>query len=109
MVMLREITEDNRVAVEALAVTEEQSHYVAGVAWSLAEAAEHPDAKPWYRAVYATTSRRLRDDHRRITVDNPAYVGPYFLVGYSSTARFQGSGYGTATLDLRHRPRPHPT
>ena len=30
-VALREITEDNRAAVEALAVTEEQSHYVASV------------------------------------------------------------------------------
>ena len=53
MLTLREITEQNRAAVEALAVTHEQSEYVAGVAESLAEAAQYLDAKPWYRAVYA--------------------------------------------------------
>ncbi|MGZ4454323.1 MAG: hypothetical protein ACXVWX_15495, partial [Nocardioides sp.] len=52
VVSLREITEDNRVAVEALAVTDEQSHYVASVAQSLRDAEEYPDAKAWYRAVY---------------------------------------------------------
>jgi diamine N-acetyltransferase len=101
VVMLREITEDNRIAVEALAVTEEQSNYVAGVAWSLAEAAQHPDAKPWYRAVYADNAPvgfvMISDG---ITVDNPAYVGPYFLWRLLIDRRFQGSGYGTATLDL---------
>ena len=101
VVTLREITEDNRAAVEALAVTEEQSHYVAGVAWSLAEAAEHPDAKPWYRAVYADDEPvgfvMISDG---ITVDNPAYLGPYYLWRLLIDRRFQGNGYGTATLDL---------
>ena len=54
-VSLREITEDNRTAVEALAVTEEQSHYVGSVTKSLQEAEEYPDAKAWYRAVYRLT------------------------------------------------------
>lgn len=49
----REITAENRAAVEALAVAPEQDRYVAGVADSLAEAAELPEAKPWYRAVHA--------------------------------------------------------
>jgi hypothetical protein len=42
-VSLREITEDNRNAAEALAVTEEQSHYVGSVTKSLQEAEEYPD------------------------------------------------------------------
>lgn len=98
---LREITEDNRAAVEALGVTEEQSSYVAGVADSLVEAAEHPDAKPWYRAIYADDEPvgfvMISDG---ITVDNPEYVGPYFLWRLLVDHRFQGRGYGTAALDL---------
>jgi diamine N-acetyltransferase len=101
VVSLREITEDNRAAVEALAVTEEQSRYVASVAESLVEAAQLPDAKPWYRAVYADDEPvgfvMISDG---ITVDNPEYVGPYYLWRLLVDHRFQGRGYGTATLDL---------
>ena len=35
-----------------------------------------------------------------ITVDNPEYVGPYFLWRLLIDQRFQGLGYGTAALDL---------
>jgi diamine N-acetyltransferase len=101
VVSLREITEDNRAAVEALAVTEEQAQYVASVAESLVEAAQLPDAKPWYRAVYADDEPvgfvMISDG---ITVDNPEYVGPYYLWQLLVDHRFQGRGYGTATLDL---------
>lgn len=101
VVSLREITEDNRAAVEALAVTEEQAQYVASVAESLVEAAQLPDAKPWYRAVYADDEPvgfvMISDG---ITVDNPEYVGPYYLWRLLVDHRFQGRGYGTATLDL---------
>jgi diamine N-acetyltransferase len=101
VVSLREITEDNRAAVEALAVTEEQSQYVASVAESLVEAAQLPDAKPWYRAVYADDEPvgfvMISDG---ITGDNPEYVGPYYLWRLLVDHRFQGRGYGTATLDL---------
>jgi diamine N-acetyltransferase len=100
-VTLREISEENRVAVEALAVSEEQSGYVAGVADSLAEAAETPDAKPWYRAAYAAGRPvgfvMISDG---ITVDNPDYLGPYYLWRLLVDRRFQGRGYGTAILDL---------
>jgi diamine N-acetyltransferase len=101
VVSLREITEDNRAAVEALVVTEEQSQYVASVVESLAEAEELPDAKPWYRAVYADDKPvgfvMISDG---ITVDNPEFVGPYYLWRLLVDRRFQGRGYGTATLDL---------
>ena len=76
VVTLREITEDNRAAVEALAVTEEQSRYVASVSRSLLDAEEYPDAMAWYRAVYADDEPvgfvMISDG---ITADNPEYVG----------------------------------
>jgi diamine N-acetyltransferase len=100
-VSLREITEDNRAAVEALAVTEEQDQYVATVTTSLGDAVEYPDAKPWYRAIYADEEPvgfvMISDG---ITVDDPTYVGPYYLWRLLVDHRFQGRGYGTAALDL---------
>jgi diamine N-acetyltransferase len=109
-VTLREITEHDRGAIETLAVTSEQSHYVASVAESLAEAAQHPDARPWYRAVYADQEPvgfvMISDG---ITVSNPDYLGPYYLWRLIVDERFQGHGYGTRALDLvvahlRNRP-----
>jgi diamine N-acetyltransferase len=101
VVSLREIAESNRPGVEGLSVTEEQSQYVASVAESLLEAAKFPDAKPWYRAVYADEEPvgfvMISDG---ITVDNPDYLGPYYLWRLLIDRRFQGRGYGTAALDL---------
>jgi diamine N-acetyltransferase len=100
-VSLRVITSANRAAVEALTVTAVQTEYVTGVAKSLVEAAETPDACPWYRAVYA--------DDRPVgfvmisdgdTVVNPAYLGPYFPWRLLIDQRYQGRGYGSAALRL---------
>lgn len=100
-VTLREITDENRDAVVALSVTEDQSQYVAGVADSLDEAAQLPDAMPWYRAIYADDEPvgfvMISDG---ITVDNPDYVGPYYLWRLLVDTQHQGLGYGTAALDL---------
>ena len=53
-VTLRELTDVNREAVLALHVMPEQERFVGGsVQNALADAAEYPQAKPWYRAVYA--------------------------------------------------------
>jgi len=101
LVSLREITEDNSAAVEALTITEEQTHYVASVTQSLQDAKDYPDAKPWYRAIYAEDEPvgfiMISDG---ITVDDPSYVGPYYLWRLLVDCRFQGRGYGTAALDL---------
>ena len=101
VVALREITAENLAAVEALVVTEDQSRYVADVTTSLREAEEYPDAKAWYRAVYAGDEPvgfvMISDG---ITVDDPSYVGPYYLWRLLVDRRFQGRGYGTAALDL---------
>ena len=100
-VELREITEGNRAAVEALAVSPEQSAYVDGVTASLAEAARLPDARPWARALYADgepVGFVLLSDG--VTVADPAYVGPYFLWRLLVDHRHQGRGYGAAAVRL---------
>jgi len=101
VVSLREITDDNRALAEALVVTEEQSAYVASVVDSLEEAAQLPDAMPWYRAIYADEQPvgfvMISDG---ITVENPDFVGPYFLWRLLIDHRYQGRGYGTAAVDL---------
>jgi diamine N-acetyltransferase len=108
---LREITPANRAEVEALAVTPAQETFVASVTESLIEAAATPDARPWYRAVYAGETPvgfvMISDN---IPMDRPEYVGPYFLWRLLIDARYQRCGYGRATLDrvvayVRTRPQ----
>jgi diamine N-acetyltransferase len=100
-VTLREITPENRASVEALVVTDPQTEYVASVTESLVEAVEEPDARPWYRAVYADDEPvgfvMISDG---ITVENPEYLGPYFLWRLIVDWRHQGRGYGTEALGL---------
>jgi diamine N-acetyltransferase len=98
---LRELTAANRDAVVALAVTPAQDGFVADVAQSLVDAAETPDAKPWYRAVYAGDEPvGFLMLSVGITVDDPSYLGPYFLWRLLVDARHQGRGYGAAALRL---------
>ena len=53
-VFLEEITDQNREAVVALRVAPGQERFVSSVEDSLAAAADWPEARPWYRAVFAT-------------------------------------------------------
>jgi diamine N-acetyltransferase len=104
-VHLREITPANQAEVEALSVRPEQDAYVAGVAASLREAAEEPDAAPWYRAVYDGDTPvgfvMLSDG---ITAENlrrhPDYLGPYYLWRLLVDHHQQGRGHGAAALAL---------
>lgn len=100
-VSLREVTPANRAAVEALAVTTVQAEYVTGVAKSLVEASETPDARPWYRAVYLDEEPAgfvmISDG---ITVVNPDYLGPYYLWRFLIDRRYQRRGIGSAALGL---------
>ncbi|HET7902196.1 MAG TPA: GNAT family N-acetyltransferase [Candidatus Nanopelagicales bacterium] len=109
-VTLREITDDNRGAVLALRVTDEQTEYVADVAQSFADAVEYPEAKAWYRAVYADEELvgfvMISDG---ITDPDPTLLGPYFLWRLLIDQRHQGKGYGSAAIDrvvehVRSRP-----
>jgi len=100
-IALREIDDGNRALVETLAVTPAQSHFVDGVSKSLHEAAVTPDACPWFRAVYDDQTPvgfvMLSDN---IPPNHPELLGPYFLWRLLIDSRFQGRGYGRATLDL---------
>ena len=98
MVSLRPLTQSNCQAVEALRVSPGQQRFVSGVAESLLEAAEHPDARalPW--AVYADDTPvgfvMIADE-----VDSPEYI-PQYLWKLLIDERYQRQGFGTATLDL---------
>ncbi|MDT7789308.1 MAG: diamine N-acetyltransferase [Pseudonocardiales bacterium] len=98
-IRLVEITDANRDAVIALRVRPDQEQFVASVEMSFRHAAAHPEAKPWFRAVYdgdvpvgfVMVSWNL--------VPGPELRGPYFLWRLLIDANHQGRGYGTAILD----------
>jgi diamine N-acetyltransferase len=109
-VTLCEITPDNRAAIKALKVSRKQEGYVDSVKESLAEAAANPDARPWYRAVYAgevpVGFLMIADD---VPPGNPDMPWRYFLWYMLIDKHHQGRGYGRAALDhlveyLRTRP-----
>jgi diamine N-acetyltransferase len=98
VVSLRPITDANREAVEALAVTPAQGRFVSGVRESILEAAEEPDAHALYWAVYAEETPvgfvMIADE-----VGSPDYLA-HFLWKLLIDERYQRRGFGTATLDL---------
>ncbi|MDQ5873971.1 MAG: GNAT family N-acetyltransferase [Actinomycetota bacterium] len=98
MVSLQPISESNREAVEALRVSPAQEQFVSGVAESLIEATEEPDARALYWAVYADEMPvgfvMIADD-----VGSPEYIA-HFLWKLLIDERYQRRGHGTATLDL---------
>jgi diamine N-acetyltransferase len=98
VVSLRPITDANREAVEALAVTPDQGRFVSGVRESILEAAGEPDAHALHWAIYAEETPvgfvMIADE-----VGNPDYI-PQFLWKLLIDERYQRRGLGTATLDL---------
>jgi diamine N-acetyltransferase len=98
VVSFRPITEANRLAVEALRVAPGQERFVSSVVDSLREAAAEPDGRAVYWAVYADEAPvgfvMLSDD-----VGSPEYF-PQFLWKLLIDERYQGQGFGAATLDL---------
>jgi diamine N-acetyltransferase len=100
-VTLREIGPDIEEAVLALRVAPAQEQFVSGVAASLIEAADTPQAHPWIRAV-------LTDDEpvgfvmlSWDTVPVPGRIwGPYFLWKLLVDAAHQRRGIGAATVGL---------
>ncbi len=96
-VHLREITDDNRDAVRALRVRRDQKQFVASVSKSLKQAAQHPEANPWYRAVY------VGDEpvgFVMLSWKPPAgpYKGRHFIWRLLVDKRHQGRGIGRETL-----------
>jgi len=103
-VHLREITADNRAELAALTVSPAQADYVAGVAESLAEAADYPQAAPWFRGVYAGDTPvgfvMISDGISAEDLADPELLGPYFLWRLLIDQRHQGHGYGAAAVRL---------
>ena len=100
MVSLRPLSGSNRQAVEALRVSPGQEQFISSVADSLLEAAEEPDGRALYWAVYADETPvgfvMISDD---VAPGNPEYI-PHYLWKLLIDERYQRQGFGTATLDL---------
>lgn len=98
MVSLRPISGSNRDEVEALRTSPAQERFVSTVVESLAEAAEEPDGRAQYWAIY--------DDETPVgfvmisdEVGSPEYI-PHYLWKLLIDERYQRRGFGTQTLDL---------
>jgi diamine N-acetyltransferase len=97
-VSLREVTDENRDAICALRVGQDQERFVSSVAESLDEAAATPEAAPWYRAIYADDEPvgfvMLSWD----TPPAPGILGPYFLWRILIDRHHQRQGFGREAL-----------
>ena len=96
-VTLREITADTVREVTKLSVREDQKHFVASNAVSLAQALFSPEA--WYRAIYAGNELAgfvmLHDESLRSPPPLEPGIGVWrFMID----ARYQGKGIGKAAL-----------
>jgi GNAT superfamily N-acetyltransferase len=95
MITLREITEDDAPSVLALRLAPGQERFVSTVADSLAEAEQHPEGNPWFRAVHAD-GRPVGFVMLSWDVEPrpPEINGPWFLWKLLIDHRHQGKGYG---------------
>jgi diamine N-acetyltransferase len=98
-VRLVEVTDANRDAVIAVRVHPAQERFVASVETSFRHAEAHPDANPWFRAVYDGDVPVGFVMLSWNVTPRPGIVGPYFLWRLLVGAGYQGRGYGTAILD----------
>jgi diamine N-acetyltransferase len=100
-VALREITAENEAVVRALAAVYGQQLFVVSASESLDEAATSPEARPWYRAIYAGDQAvgfvMLSFD---VPPGHPEYPWRYFLWRLLIEARYQRRGYGRAAMAL---------
>jgi diamine N-acetyltransferase len=110
VVTLREITSANEADVRALRVAPDQERFVSSVADSLEEAKANPQARPWFRAIYAGERPvgfvMLSYD---MPPGDPEQPFRYFLWRLLIDAGHQGHGYGRAAVtvvidQLRGRP-----
>jgi diamine N-acetyltransferase len=96
----REITDHNRDAVVAIHAGPAEGRYVPSVANSIEEAAETPEGKPWYRAVYLDGEPvgfvMLSWD---VTPQPPVIIGPWFLWRLIVDEPHQGRDIGRAIVD----------
>ncbi len=95
VVTLGEITDGNREAVLGLRVAPGRERFVGSVRSALADAAEYPHARPWYRALCAGGQPAgfvmVSWD---VQPQPPEIIGPWFLWKLLIDERHQGRGYG---------------
>lgn len=98
---MREITVANRDEVLALRVAPGQEGFVGGatVAAALEDAERFPEAKPWYRAIYADDEPvgflMLSWDVEPVPGE---IIGPWYLWKLLIDERHQRRGYGAAAV-----------
>jgi GNAT superfamily N-acetyltransferase len=104
-VTLEEITDENREAVLALRIAPGQEQFVSSVRDSLAEAAETPHAKPWYRAIFASGEPAGPVGPVGFVMVSwnaepqpPEIIARWFLWKLLIDKRYQGRGYGAAVV-----------
>ena len=94
-ITLEAITGDDLPSVLAVELAPGQERFVTSVADSLAEAEQHPEGKPWFRAVHADGQTvgfvMLSWD---VPPSPPDVNGPWFLWKLVIDHRHQGKGYG---------------
>jgi diamine N-acetyltransferase len=93
IVSLREVTAETVRTICRLEVSEEQKHFVAPNAISIAQAYFEP--KAWFRAIYADEI----PVGFLMLYDNPDEA-EYFLWRYMVDERYQKLGYGKRAMDL---------
>jgi diamine N-acetyltransferase len=99
VVTFAEITDANREAILALRVAPEQQRYVGSVRAALADAAEYPQAKPWYRAVYAGDEPvGFVMVSWNVQPQPPQIIGPWFLWKLLIDERHQRRGFGAEVV-----------
>jgi len=96
----REVSAANRGAVVGIHAGPAEGRFVSSVADSLREAAETPEGRPWYRAVYLEGEPvgfvMLSWD---VTPQPPDIIGPWFLWKLIVDERHQGRGIGRAIVE----------
>ena len=99
---MRPVDDGNRERLASLAVRQDQTHFVATVAKSYADAAADPASHPRMWGIYAADEPvgfMLLSDGAEPIEEEPGRW-PYGLWRLLIDARHQGRGYGRAALDL---------
>jgi GNAT superfamily N-acetyltransferase len=92
---LHEVTDEVREELRSVRVGEGQERFVSSVEESLAEAELYPQAKPWFRAVYADgVAVGFVMISWDVEPDPPELWGPWFLWKLLIDERHQGRGLG---------------
>ena len=99
VVTLERIDDGNRAEIARLEVHPEQVRFVGTVEGALQDAADYPEAMPWFRGIYRDGVPvgfvMLSWD---VEPDPPHIIGPWFLWKLIVDRRFQHNGIGRAVV-----------